>query len=41
MARAVPNPSERAEWLFAGTIDTVLHHWGQVPALDGAWGARP
>ena len=36
MARAVlPNPSERAEWLFAGIIDRALHHWEHVPALDG------
>ena len=43
MARAVlPNPSVRAEWLFAGTIYRALHHWGHVPALDGGpWGARP
>ena len=35
MARAVlPNPSARAEWLFAGIIDRVLHHWGHVPAFD-------
>ena len=34
MARAVPpNPSARAEWLFA-VIDRALHHWGHVPALD-------
>ena len=33
MARAVhPNPSARAEWLFAGIIDRALHHWGHVPA---------
>ena len=35
-ARAfLPNPSARAEWLFAGIIDRALHHWGHVPALDG------
>ena len=29
MARAVlPNFSARAESLFAGIIDRVLHHWG-------------
>ena len=34
MARAVlPNPSARAEWLFAGIIDRALHHWGHVPLL--------
>ena len=34
MARAVlPKPSARAEWLFAGIIDSALHHWGHVPAL--------
>ena len=39
MARAVlPNPSARGEWLFAGIIDRVLHHWGHVPALDGGRG---
>ena len=39
MARAVlPNPSARAEWLFAGIIDRALHHWGHVPALDGGPG---
>ena len=39
MARAVlPNPSARAEWLFAGIIDRALHHWGHVPALDGGLG---
>ena len=39
MARAVlPNPSARAEWLFAGIIDRALHHWGKVPALDGGPG---
>ena len=28
MARTVhPNPSARAEWLFAGIIDRALHHW--------------
>ena len=33
MARTVPpNPSARAEWLFAGIIDRALHHWGHVPA---------
>ena len=41
MARAVlPNPSARAEWLFAGIIDRALHHWGHVPALDGGPGDR-
>ena len=35
MARAVfPNPSARAEWIFADIIDRALHHWGHVPALD-------
>ena len=39
MARAVlPNPSARAEWLFAGTNDRALHQWGHVPALDGGPG---
>ena len=39
MANAVlPNPSARAEWLFAGIIDRALHHWGHVPALDGGPG---
>ena len=28
-----PNPSARAEWLFAGIIDRALHHWGHVPLL--------
>ena len=38
-ARAVlPNPSARAEWLFAGIIDRALHRWGHVPALDGGPG---
>ena len=36
MARIVlPNPSARAERLFAGIIDRALHHLGHVPALDG------
>ena len=36
VARTVlPNPSARAEWLFAGIIDRALHHQGHVPALDG------
>ena len=36
MPRAfLPNPSVRAEWLFAGIINRALHHWGHVPALDG------
>ena len=35
MARAVlPNPSARAEWLYAGITDKALHYWGHVPALD-------
>ena len=35
MTRAVlPNPSARAEWLFAGIIDGALHHWGHVLPLD-------
>ena len=39
MARAVlPNPSARADWLFAGIIDRALHHWGHVPSLDGGPG---
>ena len=34
MARAVlPNPSARAEWLFAGIIDRALHHWDMSPPL--------
>ena len=41
MARAVlPNPSARAEWLFAGIIDKAQHHWGHVTALDGGPGER-
>ena len=41
MARAVlPNPSARAEWLFAGIIDRALHHWRHVPALDGGSGVH-
>ena len=41
MALAVfPNPSARAEWLFAGIIDRALHHWERVPALDGGLGDR-
>ena len=36
MARAVlPNPSTRAEWLFASIIDRALPRWRHVPALDG------
>ena len=36
MTRAgLPNPSARAAWLFAGTIDRALHHWGHVSPLDG------
>ena len=39
MAGAVlPNPSARAEWLFAGIIDRALHRWGHVLALDGGPG---
>ena len=39
MARAVlPNPSARTEWLFAGIIDSALHRWGHVHALDGGPG---
>ena len=39
MARAVlPNPSARAEWLFASIVDRALHHWGDVLALDGGTG---
>ena len=39
MARAaLPNPSARAAWLFAGIIDRALHRWGHVPALDGGPG---
>ena len=39
MTRAVlPNPWARAEWLLAGIIDRVLHHWGHVPPLDGGPG---
>ena len=39
MARAVlPNPSARAEWLFAGIIDRALHHWGLVLTLDSGPG---
>ena len=39
MTRAVlPNPSARAEWLFAGVIDRALNHWGHVPPLDGGMG---
>ena len=38
-ARALlPNPSARAEWLFAGIIDRALQHCGHVPALDGGPG---
>ena len=41
MARAVlPNPSARAEWLFAGIIVRALHHLGHVPALDGEPGVH-
>ena len=36
MVRAVlPNPSARAERLFAGIIDRALRHWGHVLPLDG------
>ena len=36
IARAVlPNPSARAERLFAGIIDRALHHWGHVSPLCG------
>ena len=39
MARAVlPNPSARAERLFAGIIDRALHHCGHITALDGGPG---
>ena len=39
MTRAVlPNPAAWAEWLFAGVIGRALHHWGDVPALDGGPG---
>ena len=39
MASAVlPNLSAQAERLIAGIIDRALHHWGQVPALDGGPG---
>ena len=39
MARAVlPNPSARAEWLFAGVIVRALHHLGHVLPLDGGPG---
>ena len=39
MTRAVlPNPSARAEWLFAGIIDRALHHWDHVLTLGGGNG---
>ena len=39
MTRAVlPNPSARAEWLFAGIIDRAVHYWDRVPPLDGGIG---
>ena len=39
MARAVlPNPSARAEWLFASISHRALQHWGHVLALDGGPG---
>ena len=39
MIRAVlPNPSARAQWLFARIIDRALHHWSHVLPLDSGIG---